>query len=191
MEQPTARVTFDRVLHELRTHNFAVLSTVGAEGSPHSAGINYGVSGPDRQFAIYVMTRRHLLKARNVAENSRVSMVVPLNRRLLRFLPPATIQLRGAAQILDSTDSEGIEVFRRFWMGRRILAAYAASARHAETRVCFIKIIPDPVIHTYMVGYGVLALRKRMESEAARVLVQPPRDVSDGSLSSVPGAPDQ
>jgi hypothetical protein len=117
------------------------------------------------------MTRRHLLKARHVAENPCVSLVVPLPRRILWFLPPATIQLHGRAEILDSDDAYGTAVFRSFWMGRQILNAYAESARRGETRVCFIRVTPDPVINTYMVGYSVLEVRRRMESAARRVII--------------------
>jgi general stress protein 26 len=164
-------VTVDLVLRELRKHNSAVLSTVDAEGRPHSAGVNYGVSRPGQEFAIYVMTRKHLQKARDIAGNPHVSLVVPLTRRFLWFLPPATIQLQGRAEILDGNDAAGTEVFRHFWMGRRILAAYEQSRRRGETRICFLKITPDPVIHTYMVGFNAWELRKRMEAGAGKVVI--------------------
>ena len=112
------------MLGQLRKCNLAVLSTVGEERRPHSAGVNYGVSRPDRDFAIYVMTRKHLQKARNIAMNPQVSVVIPVTRRLLWFLPPPTIQLHGRAEILKWTDEAGTDVFMRFWMGRRILDAY-------------------------------------------------------------------
>ena len=165
------RVTFGVVLAALRGHNFAVLSTVDGAGAPDSAGVNYGVSPLGRDLALYVMTRRHLKKARNIARNPSVSLVVPLPRRLFGFVPPATIQLRGRAEILDWTDAEGTAVFRRFWMGRRILAAYEQSRRRGETRVCFLRITLDPVIHTYAVGYSVWEMRRRMESAAATVRI--------------------
>lgn len=87
------RVTFEMVLRELRKRHFAVLSTADAEGRPHAVGVEYGVSpqGTD----IYVMTRKHLKKARNISVNSKVSLVVPLTRRLLWFLPPPCIQFNG------------------------------------------------------------------------------------------------
>ena len=66
------------------------------------------------------MTRKHLLKARNIAENPNVSLVVPLTRRFLWFLPPPTIQLHGQAQIVDWTDEEGTDVFRRYMVGYSI-----------------------------------------------------------------------
>ena len=165
------RVTSDLVLAELHAHDFAVLSTADAAGQPHAAGVTYGVSPPGRALTLYVMTRRHLAKARDIALNPRVALVVPLPRRLLWFVPPATIQLRGRAEILDWTEPEGTEVFRRFWLGRRILAAYEQSRRHGETRVCFLRITPDPVVHTYGVGYSVWALRRRMEAAAVKVLL--------------------
>ena len=63
--------------------------------------------------------------------------------------------------------------FSGFWMGRRILAAYRKSYRRGERRICFLKITPDPTITTYMVGYSISQLRKRMESGAAKVLIPP------------------
>lgn len=166
-----ARVTVDLVLAQLRKRDFAVLSTVDEEKRPHSAGVNYGVSRLGRDFAVYVMTRRHLQKARNIAVNPAVSLAVPLMRRLLWFLPPPTIQLRGRAEILDWTDEDGTDVFNHFWMGRRILEAYRASHRRGETRICFLRIMPEPEVSTYMVGYHVWEVRRRMESGAGKVVI--------------------
>lgn len=166
-------MTFELVLSHLRKRDFAVLSTVGEGSKPHSAGVNYGVSRPGRDLAIYVMTRKHLQKARNIAQNPNVSLVVPLTRRLLWFLPPPTMQFHGQAGILDWTDEEGTDVFRRFWMGRRILEAYQQAHRRGETRICFLKITPHPMAYTYMVGYSIWQLRKRMESGAAKVVIPP------------------
>jgi hypothetical protein len=168
-EQP--RVTFERVLAELRKHHFAVLSTVDKDGTPHAAGVTYGAAHARSELVLYVMTRRHLRKASDIAHRPQVALVVPVEHRLLRFLPPATIQLHGRAEILDWTDAAGTAVFRGFWLGRRILAAYRASHRRGETRICFLKIAIDPVITTYMVGFSVWELRRRMERGAAQVLV--------------------
>jgi hypothetical protein len=131
--------------------------------------VSYGVTGPDRDLAIYVMTRRHLRKARNIARDPRVAMVVPLTRRLLWALPPATIQLHGRAEILEWTDPSGVEVFGTFWMGRRILEGYREFNRRGETRICFLKITPDPVVRTYMLGSTLRQISTRMETGARRV----------------------
>lgn len=167
----TQRVTFDLVLHQLRNHNFAVLSTVGEDGIADSAGVNYGLGGLDDKLAIYVMTRSHLRKARNIAQNPNVSLVIPLPRRLLWFLPPPCIQVSGRAEILDWNNHDGIETFRRFWMGRRILAMYKDAHERGETRTCFVKITPNPVIRTYMVGYNAWELRSRGELAGATVRI--------------------
>jgi general stress protein 26 len=172
-EMRDSKLTPGLVLRQLRKHDFAVLSSVGSDGKPHSAGVTYGVSRPGQVLAIYVMTRKHLRKARDIAQNPNVSLVVPLKRRLLWFLPPATIQLHGRAEILDWTDEPGIELFGRSWLGRRILAAYRESHHRGESRICFLKITPDPVVHTYMVGVGIWELRRRMESGAGKVSLSP------------------
>ncbi len=160
-----------RALAELRKRHFAVLATASADGRPHAAGVNYGVSGPDHDLAIYVMTRRHLLKARNISHNARVALVIPQRRWLLWFLPPATMQLSGRAEILDGGDPAGVRVFEGFWLGRRILRAYDAERQRGETRICFLKITPDPVVSTYMVGANVLRLGRHMKSGAGRAML--------------------
>jgi general stress protein 26 len=77
------RVDVETILTTLRSRNFAVLLTVADAGTSHSAGVTYGVSRPGCTFTLYVMTRRHLPKARDVERNPNVSVVVPVMRRLL------------------------------------------------------------------------------------------------------------
>ncbi len=182
----TQRVTFELVLHELRKHNFAVLSTVAEEGKVDSAGVNYGLARQDDEFAFYVMTRAHLKKARNIARNPNVSLVIPLARRLLWFLPPPCIQVSGRAEILEWTNAAGTDAFRRFWMGRRILAMYEDAHRRGETRTCFVKITPDPVISTYMVGFSAWELRSRGELASGKVRI-PPELSPEHAIRAKPG----
>jgi hypothetical protein len=113
------------------------------------------------------MSRTHLQEARNIARNASVSLVIPLPWWLLWFLPPPTIHLRGRAEILAWTEEAGTATFQRFWLGRRILAGYQAAAREGETRTCFIKITPDPVISTYVVGTSIW-LRRGTQHAAPR-----------------------
>jgi general stress protein 26 len=168
-----AQISAELVLRQLRKHNFVVLSTVGPDETPASAGVTYGVSRPGHDLGLYVMTRTHLQKTRNIARNPHVSLVVPLPRRLLWFLPPPTIQLHGQAEILDWTDADATEAFQHFWLGRRILAGYQRAHRHGEARICFLKITLDPVVSTYMVGISVMAASRRMEAGAAKVVIPP------------------
>jgi hypothetical protein len=164
-------LTFDSVVNALRKRDFAVLSTVGPDGTPYAAGINYGVSRPGAPFGIYLMTRRHLKMARNIVENPNVSLVFPMTRRLLWFLPPPTIHFQGRAEILDWRDVAGTKTFESFFMDRQILRKYEEANGRGETRICFVRIVPNGEINTYMVGYPVWEISRRMESGAMKVKV--------------------
>jgi hypothetical protein len=77
--------------------------------------------------------------------------------------------VRGRAEILEATDAEGRAVFQQFWLGRRILKSYRAMERRGETRICFLKITPEPLVHSYMVGTTVFGLVRHMEAGAGQV----------------------
>ena len=164
-----AELTFEAILKELRKRSFAVLSTIDDQGMPRAVGIEYGVA--PNGGAIYVMTRRHLKKARNIAGNPHVALAVPLTRRLLQFLPPPSIQFQATAEIVDQTNDEGRRTFETFFMGRRILKMYDEFARRGETRICFVRIVPGPEISTYMVGHSIWELSRRMEVGIGKVAV--------------------
>ena len=168
-QDAAAKVTFETVLKELRKRSFAVLSTIDEQGTPHAVGVEYGVAPSGG--AIYVMTRKHLKKARNIAADPHVALVVPLTRRLLWFLPPPSIQFQGTAEIVDRSDQEGLRTFQTFFMGRRILKMYEEFERRGETRVCFLRIVPEPEISTYMVGHSIWELSRRMEVGIGKVEV--------------------
>lgn len=174
-------LTFDRVVRELRQRDFGVLSTVTPEGRPHSVGVVYSVALPGRPFRLYVMTRRRLRKARNLVEKPNVSFVVPLTRRLLWFIPPPCVQFQGRAEVMDRDDPGGVETFRSFAMGRRILSMYEAFAKRGETGICFLRITPDPTMSTYMVGHSLRELMRRMETGIERVPV-PGRGTSQADI---------
>jgi nitroimidazol reductase NimA-like FMN-containing flavoprotein (pyridoxamine 5'-phosphate oxidase superfamily) len=169
--QTAGGLTFERVVSALRRRDFGVLSTATPDGRPHSVGVVYGVSLPGRPFRLYVMTRRRLRKARNAVENPHVSFVVPVTRRLLWFVPPPCVQFQGTAEVLDRDDPGGVETFRSFAMGRRILAMYEDLARRGETGVCFLRITPDQTLSTYMVGHSIWELMRRMEAGIEQVRV--------------------
>jgi hypothetical protein len=152
----------------MRRLHFTVLSTSDTAGSPASAGVTYGLAPSGT--VMYVMTRRHLQKARNIAGNSDVSLVIPVPRRVLWPLPPATIQLRGRAQIVDWTDAEARGTFSGFWLGRQIVNSYREMHERGESRICFLRIELDPVIRTYMVGTSIWQARNRMETAGATVV---------------------
>jgi pyridoxamine 5'-phosphate oxidase-like protein len=114
----TTGVTLELVLNQLRRCHFAVLSTTDAAGTPHSAGVNYGLSNPSDRLAIYFMTRRHLQKARDIAQSPNVSLVVPVPRPLLWFIPPATMQRTAGPRSSTKTTPVELTSFISFgWAG--------------------------------------------------------------------------
>lgn len=158
----------------IASQHFVVLATVDADGSPDSAGVTYAAAEEDGALVLYVMTRRHLRKARDIAERPRVSLVVPIPRPILAFLPPATIQLRGVAELLPADDARGVRAFERFLVGRRILRAYDDMRRDGERRICFVRIVLDPVARSYMVGTSVISAARSMGSAAATTEITSP-----------------
>jgi hypothetical protein len=57
-----------------------------------------------------------------------------------------------------------------------------SAQRRGETTVCFLKITPDPIVRTYMLGQGAWELRTRMEAGAAKVIL-PEATLSPGLLT--------
>jgi general stress protein 26 len=158
-------LAYPAVLRTIRRQHFAVLSTSDTAGHPASAGVTYGLARSGE--VMYVMTRRHLQKARNIAANPEVSLVVPIPRRLLWPFPPATLQLRGHAKIIDWTDAEAREVFSGFLLGWQITNSYRELHQRGESRICFLRIDLDPVIRTYLFGTSIWRTRRSMESGSA------------------------
>jgi hypothetical protein len=111
------------------------------------------------------------MKARNIISNPNVSLVVPLVRHLLWFLPPPCIQFQGTAEILDRTHAGGNQAFESFFLGRTIVKMYKEFELRGETRVCFLRIKPGPVMFAYAVGRPVWQLINRMEGGLVRIEV--------------------
>ena len=42
-------------------------------------------------------------------------------------------------------------------------------------RTCFLRIIPDPVVFTYMLGYSIWEVRRRMQAGTEKVEILPER----------------
>jgi general stress protein 26 len=163
-------LAYSTVLRAMRRQHFAVLSTSDTAGHPASAGVTYGLTQSGE--AMFVMTRRHLQKARNIAVNAAVSLVIPVPRRLLWPVPPATLQLHGHATIIDWTNAEAREVFSGFPLGRQIINSYEQLHHRGESRICGLRIDLDPVIRTYLFGNSIWRARRRMESGSA-IAVRP------------------
>ena len=69
-----ATLSFAEVETEVRKKTFGVLTTIDAEGRPHSTGVLYGVAPPSSPFALFILTGERYVKVRNVRSNPAVSL---------------------------------------------------------------------------------------------------------------------
>lgn len=123
----------------MRRQRFAALSTVGPSGGPQTTGVVYAVSPPVAPVTLYVTTRRPTAKVRNILAASQVGFVIPVPHRLLAVVPPAVVQFRGFADILDAE--------------RRLVAE--------REEMCFIAIRPHSTVFTYRIGMSALDAVRR------------------------------
>ena len=138
-----------RVERAIAGRSFAVLSTVSDAGFPHAAGVVYAADGTD----LYVSTMRSSRKARNIAADDRVAVVIPVRR--LPIGPPFNVQFQGRASVLDVDDPDIT----------RLVAAGTLSGitKHGELDEpdgCFLRIRPTATVHTYGLGVSALAVAR-------------------------------
>ena len=153
----------ERTLRALRRHSYAVLSTVSDAGAPHAAGVAYDMVGT----TLYVHTLRGSRKARNVATNERVAIVVPVRR--VPFGPPFGVQFQARAQVLAMDDREVHDL-----LGAGELGTISQHGALEEPDGCFLRIEPRGTFHTYGIGVSVLAVaRDPLHVGARSAPVQP------------------
>ena len=163
-------VNFDLVEREIRKRRFGVLSTVSQDGRSHSVGVLYGISTRDQPFVLYVTTDRRSKKARNITRNENVSFAIPLQRRILRFLPPNCVQFQAIAELIASDDEDANSAFSRSLVLRETL-----KLETSQRRAVFIRITPDPVVFTYGLGLSIIDLIRNIGGAAQRVRIPPSR----------------
>lgn len=141
---------FEYVKKLLRKKNFGIFTTVGSQGRPHSVGVVYSVSPIGQPFALYLITRSILKKARNLQNNPNVSFVVPYPSLLFRMIPPPCIQFQGKAEIIPIDDPIALKAFESSIVLR-------CSMIHSTTlgQSIFIKIVPDDKIFCFGIGASI------------------------------------
>jgi hypothetical protein len=142
-----------RVLRALRSRNFAMLATVSSAGFPHAAGVQYALAGSDTAPVLYTHTMRSSRKARNVAAEGRVGVVVPVRR--LPVGPPFTLQFQARAEIveMDSPEIAGLLAGGR-------LKEVSSHGELDEPDGCYLRIVPNGTIHTYGIGVSAIGVAR-------------------------------
>jgi nitroimidazol reductase NimA-like FMN-containing flavoprotein (pyridoxamine 5'-phosphate oxidase superfamily) len=139
----------EQVLPVLAKRSFATLATTSPAGFPHVAGVLYGATGS----TLWVSTLRSSRKARNVAENPKVAVCVPVRR--LPLGPPSSVQWQATAEVVDLEDPE----LRRLADAGELKAVTG----HGELELpggCFLRITPRGRVHTYGLGMSLPAFLK-------------------------------
>jgi hypothetical protein len=140
-------IDLDEVLRLLAKRTYCTLASTSPAGQPHVAGVLYAADG----VTLYVSTLRTSRKARNIAANPAVGVVIPVRR--LPVGPPSALQFQGHADLLDVDDPAILE-----------LAATGTLKKitgHGELHLpggCFVRITPVRRIHTYGLGMSLRRL---------------------------------
>jgi hypothetical protein len=138
-----------RITKILARHPFCVLATTSRVGSSHAAGVVFDWVDGD----MYIHTMRTSRKARNIADNAHVGIVVPSRR--LPVGPPFTVQFQAIATIVSMDDA----TIRSLLVENR-LARTSGHGALKESDGCFLRITPGPVVHTYGIGVSVIGIIK-------------------------------
>ena len=146
---------------------------MNSDGSPHTTGILYGVSKPDTEFALYLLTSKKYRKIRNILNNPKISFIIPFPHHHMRFVPSGTITLNGVAKIVPiNTEEDIIEIF----FEKRILKLIIADIDFEKNEnYVFIKIEPDPKILCFGVGLNIWKLRGSHTEGGYSITVPPER----------------
>jgi nitroimidazol reductase NimA-like FMN-containing flavoprotein (pyridoxamine 5'-phosphate oxidase superfamily) len=123
------------------TNSFCTLATSSAENRPHVAGVLYALVGRD----LYVNMDRASRKARNISDNPRVAVCIPVTGA--PDGPPFTVTLQGTAEILAADDAAITPLIED--------GSLAAITSHGELErpgTCIVKVTPQRRVATYGVG---------------------------------------
>jgi nitroimidazol reductase NimA-like FMN-containing flavoprotein (pyridoxamine 5'-phosphate oxidase superfamily) len=136
----------------IASRGFCTLATAAAGGAPHIVGVTYQYVDSN----LYIATGAPTKKARNIRENPRVAVHIPV--RQYPMGPPWSVQFQGTASVLGRDDPE---IVRLLESGK--LKKITGHGLLNESDVCFLKVKPARQMHTYGIG---LSLREVMRDIA-------------------------
>lgn len=152
-----SRFTFDFVEQQVRKKTFGVLTTIDSKGRPHSTGVFYAVGPPEKPFVLYSISGANYAKVKNIKQNPNVSLVVTYPHYYVRFAPASYVMFRGIAQILPGDDMDGRWAMSQSRIGRMNLQT---DADELGVEYIYIKLIPEPAVFCYGLGYGLMEMRR-------------------------------
>jgi general stress protein 26 len=168
MTPESDRPTFDEarqlqaVERAIARHSFCVLATSSAANRPHAVGILYAAVG----FDLYLLIGGETIKARNIRENPRVAVSIPVRTIPIPMAPPMAVQYQGTAELLTVDDPE-ITTLLRDGKLKKITGLGALKA----PGVMFVRVRPGRRIASYGIGVSPLSLMRDVTSGARSVEV--------------------
>jgi general stress protein 26 len=140
--------------------SFCVLATSSAQNRPHAVGLLY--AGVD--LCVYVLVDESSIKVRNIRENPRVAVSIPVRKYL--FAPPMAVQFQGTAEILTPDDPhiKGLLAAGRL---KRITGLGALK----KPGICLVKVTPGRRISSYGIGIPLIRLMRDITLGARSVQV--------------------
>jgi hypothetical protein len=152
------------VVRAIARHSFCVLATSSAANRPHAVGILYAAVG----FDLCLLIGGDTIKARNIRENPRVSISIPV--RTFPMAPPMAVQYQGTAELLAVDDPE-IAALLQAGKLKKITGLGALKA----PGVVFVRVRPGRRIASYGIGMSLFSLLRDLTLGARSVEV-PRRD---------------
>jgi uncharacterized protein YhbP (UPF0306 family) len=144
-------------------HSFCVLATSSEANRPHAVGILYAAVG----FDLYLLMGGDTVKARNIRQNPRVAISIPV--RTILMAPPMAVQYQGRAVVLAVDDPEIAALLRA---GR--LKKITGLGALETPGVVFVRVRPGRRITSYGIGMSVFTLMRDL-TRGARSVEVPPR----------------
>ncbi len=130
---------------------FAVVGMVNAHNEARTAGILYAV----RDRKLYFITGRDTWKARHIAANPRVSVTIPIAKRVPIMpwmkIPQATITFQGTAHVCGAGEAMP-DLLQK-------LLGPMADDRELIAGSCLIEIVPAGEFVTYGIGVRLIEMR--------------------------------
>lgn len=151
------------VRRAMARRSFCILATSSAANRPHAVGLLYAAVG----FDVYLLIGSDTVKARNIRENPRVAVCIPV--RTFPFAPPMAVQYQGTAELL-ATDDPGIGPLLK---GGRLKKITGFGALDTPGTV-FVRVRPGRRITTYGLGVPIFTLLRDV-TQGTRSVEVPPR----------------
>ena len=135
------------VRRAIARRSFCSLATSSAASRPHVAAVLYAAVDD----GLYVSTLEGSRKLRDIRENPRVAVQIPVRR--FPVGPPFSIHLRGRAEEMARDDPALVELLRT---GR--LKKITGHGVLDDPQSCFVRIVPDRRVSTYGLGVPLRTL---------------------------------